>query len=250
MVEAYLHCIFICSNYTSGTRNGLHFLFNEENETIINSISERYLSKEGVSMYVVLTNNPSIESVKKKDAFYNTINILEGTNKNNVTTFDNMLDNQVGIFDLAMLLLCYGEMTIRELRVYLLLTYCVFTLKEKKLICKEKYWFENESYGFREINNEFGLDDLNKRIKCTKPDIIMSKFFNSEDGTNLMNKFLLVFTNVRKKDFATLEAISQAFIKSVQKDFARKLSKKESISVNQKLIRNKKDIFSSLLIES
>lgn len=247
MVETYHHCIFICSNYTSGTRNGLHFLFNEENVGIISEISEKYLSKEGVSMYVVITNQPSIESIQKKDSFYKTINILEGTDKNNILVFDNMLDNQVGIFDLAMLLICCGELTIKQLRVYLLLTYCVFTLKENKLICKEKYWFENNTYGFREINNEFGLSNLDKRIKCTKPDIIMSKFFNSEDGTNLMNKFLLIFTSIKKNSFEKLEIISQGFINSIKKEFARILLKKEKISLNKKIIKRHEFYFADLL---
>lgn len=247
MIETYFHCIFICSNYTSGTRNGLHFLFNETNTDVINQISEKYAYKEGVSMYVVVTNSGSIESVKKKETFFNNVNILEGTDKQSIKTFDTMLDNQVGIFDLAMLLLCCKEMTIKELRIYLFLSYCVFRLKENKLVCKEKYWFEGNTYGFREINNEFGLENLNKRIKCTKPDIIMSKFFNSEDGTNLMNKFLAIFTSIKKIDFDKLENISTIFVKAIQKEFAKKLNKKEKISVNKKMIQRHKDIFKDLV---
>ena len=247
MVEFYHHCIFVCSNYTSGTRNGLHFLFNDENMDNISDISEKYRNKEGVTMYVIITNKPSIDSVKKKDPFYETINIQEGTITANVTAFDNMLDNQVSIFDLAMLLLVYKEMSIKELRIYLLLTYCVFTIKERKLICKEKYWIDEESYGFREINNEFGLLNLDKRIKCTKPDIIMSKFFNSEDGTNLMNKFLKIFISMQKYDFNVLDEISKKLLSALKTEFAKKLSKKEKISLNKKIITRHSEIFSPIL---
>ena len=246
-MEVYQHCIFVCSNYTNKSRYGLHFLFNDSNYDKIIEISKKYIEKEGVSMYVVTTNGSGIDSVKQKDKFFETINIFEGTEKESAEKFNALIENQIGVFDIAFLLLLKQKLTIRALKVFLFLIFSIITITERRFIFKEKIYVDFSTIGFKKIDNEFRNYDQNKIIECTKPDIIYSKFFNSPDGTLLMNKVLLVFSNIKTKNFLKLEKIMNDFANQIRQKYKRTISNKGAITLNKDKICKNKFLFDELL---
>ena len=205
MIENYQHCIFVCSNYTSRTRTGLHFLYNDVNFDNVMDIVKRYTTKKGVAFYFVNTNEPTIESVQKKDAFFKTINILEGADYSNVLLFDNAINNQITAIDVVLLLLSRKPMTVAEIKTSLFYIYCLYAEEWGKFPFNDKLFFDpNEEIGFKSINSEFASIDESDYLECTKPDVIMSKFFNCEGGVELMNGVLKIFYKIKEKDFEHL----------------------------------------------
>ena len=198
MVEKYQHCIFVCSNYTAGTRNGLHFLFNAANYNEVMNIVNKYAAKEGVSIYFVVTDSHTIDSVKNKDHFFKNINILEGTIPQNVISFNNSINNQISVMDVALLLLSREKMTVEQLKTYLFFIYCQYANDSDSFPFKEKCYFGKRIIGFKAINEEFDNQNPNALLRCTKPTIIMSKFFNTEKGVELMTKILHLFYQLKE----------------------------------------------------
>ena len=227
MTETYQHCIFVCSNYTTRTRTGLHFLFNEINYEIVKSLVQRYTSKEGVAFYFVNTiNDPSIESVKKKDNFFKNIQILEGTTQENVVAFNNAINNQITVNDVALLLLCRKRLTVEELKTSLFYIYCLYAKEYDKFPFKEKLFFDkDDTIGFKLINNEFSKIDPKDYLECTKPDVIMSKFFNCDGGVELMNDILKIFYKFKDKDFNLLKLKIDHYYERCCKVFRKKEGK-------------------------
>lgn len=242
MIERYYHCVFVCSDYTTGRRQGLHFLFNETNLDTISDISDKYSKEEGVSMYTIITDKPSIDSIKAKDKFFETIEIKEGALPDNVSQFDKALRNQVGIFDLAFLLLAREEMNICKLRTYLLICYCLYIVIYNEVPFKEKYYITSTDKGFKDINKEFSEFDNNQIVKCTKTNVIISKFFNSEEGTKMMYNFLMFHYKISNIDFKTLRESALVFCDDAERYFNtdiryRKRIKKDPMYLTAKVIK-------------
>ena len=204
MTEKYQHCIFVCSNYTAGTRNGLHFLFNSTNYKEIANIVSRYTNKEGVSVYFVVTDKHSIESVKEKEHFFKNVDILEGTVPENVISFNNSINNQINVMDVALLLLSRESLNSMQLKTYLFYIYCFYANNYGSFPFKEKCNFDKDIIGFRMINDEFDSYSDTQCFKCTKPTVIMSKFYNSEKGVELMINVLKIFYELKKYDVNVL----------------------------------------------
>lgn len=206
MAEIYQHCIFVCSNYTTRTRTGLHFLYNETNIENVLDVVKRYQSKEGVAFYFVNTDHYSIESVQKKDKFFRNIQISEGAIKENVLAFNDAINNQISVNDVALLLLCRQQMRIDEIKTALFFIYCLYAKENDKFPFKEKLFFnDKDEIGFKSINQEFKNIDPESYLECTKPDVIMSKFFNCEGGVELMNNILGLFYRIKLKGFSGLK---------------------------------------------
>ena len=214
-MENYSHCILVCSDYATGTRNGIHFLFNETNVVDIARIVTRYTEKEGVSMYIVATDKPTIESVQKKDAFFKNIRIVEGSDNKNLFDFDKFLGNQIGVLDFALLLLSRDNLSIDDLKLYLHVCYIVFAYTKQAFPFKEKLYIKPDFIGFKPIGDAFSKVLENEIIRCTKPDVIMSKFFNTEGGTNLMNDLLKCYYLIKSKEKDVVEVEYKTFISNV-----------------------------------
>lgn len=237
MEEKYQHCIFVCSNYTARTRNGLHFLYNETNVDEVMNIVNRYVTKEGVSFYFIVTNNSSIESVKNKDHFFKSIDILEGTNPDNVIVFNNSINNQISATDVALLLLSIQKMNCVDLKTYLFYIYCLYAKKNDSFPFKDKCYFDNKIIGFKAINNEFGARDSNILLECTKPNVVMSKFFNTDKGVELMNKVLELYNEIKKQN---IHQLSERIIEYFNK--CKKKYKKSSENSRYPFVLTKKSI--------
>ena len=226
MVEIYQHCIFVCSNYTSRTRTGLHFLYNDLNFDYVMDVVKRYASKKGVAFYFVTTNDSTIESVKEKDAFFETINILEGTEQNSVVLFDNAINNQITAFDVVLLLLCRQKMSVEEIKTYLFFIYCIYARETNKYPFNEKLFFDpDEEIGFKTINAEFAILKKDDYLECTRPDVIMSKFFNCEGGVELMNSVLKIYYKIKQISIGELNKKIEKYFERCKKTFH--LEKKE-----------------------
>ena len=219
MIEFYQHCVFVCSNYTSRTRTGLHFLYNDSNIENVLEIVRKYTSKRGVAFYFVNTNEPTIESIKHKDAFFKTINILEGDKGENVATFNNAINNQITAADVALLLLCRQRMTVKEIKTALFYIYCVYARENGKFPFPEKLFFDpKEERGFKIINASFSNVPMDGySLECTKPDVIMSKFFNCEGGVELMNSILELFYRINQIGIKKLESDIDYYFKKCQR---------------------------------
>lgn len=227
MTENYQHCIFVCSNYTSRTRTGLHFLYNDSNFENVVEMAKKYSSKKGVAFYFVNTNEFTIESVKAKDAFFKTINILEGTNRDNVVEFDNAINNQITVFDVALLLLCRKSLMVKDLKTILFYVYCLYAEENDKFPFNEKLFFDiSGEIGFKSINAEFDALNQNSYLECTRSDVIMSKFFNCEGGVELMNAVLRIFYKIEKNDINKLYDKIEFYFNKCKKIY--RLEKRES----------------------
>ena len=226
IIERYQHCIFVCSNYTNGTRTGLHFLYNSENYTEVMAIVDRYKNREGVAFYFVVTNNPTIESVQSKDKFFRSINILEGVNSANVIEFNNSINNQINVMDIALLLISRKKMTISDLKTYLFYVYCLYAKENNSFPFKEKCYFGPDMIGFKRINDEFKDKNENYGLECTNIAVVMSKFFNCVGGVELMNKVLKIFYYLTNKDLGYLKTKIENYSNICTKKY--KLNKKKS----------------------
>ena len=247
-METYSHCILVCSDYASRTRNGLHFLFNDANATDIVDITKKYTEKEGVSMYIVVTDQVSIESVQKKDSFFKNIKIVEGFDSKNLLDFDRFLANRVGVLDFAMLLLSRDSLRIKDLKTYLHLCYIIYSNKYNSLPFQDKFYIRNEFVGFKRIEEYFGKYDNMAIIRCSKPDVIISKFFNSEDGTFLMNNLLNIYYKIRKFSIEHLRTDLLTFLESIKQKY-RKPFRKNELYLTKKRIKDYYDKLSSEIQE-
>ena len=219
MEERYQHCIFVASNYTSGKRKGLHFLYNPANIKFVLERASAYSGKDGVSVYFITSNEPSIESVKKKDPFFENIDIIEGVKPSNVAIFNDSINNQITVIDVALLLISQDPMTVHEMKIYLFLCYYFYVANNGVLPFHAKCYIEDDFITFKEISAKFlseKVDETSTRIKVTsKANVIMSKFFNCEGGVEFMNKVIQIYYNIRKYEIGHLEAKVKTFISSL-----------------------------------
>lgn len=247
MKQLYKHCVLIASNYTSGKRIALHFLYNEANINDIKNIINEYATYRGVSIYSINTDSPEIASVKKKEPFFENVVILDGHVLENQKTFRDVADNQVDAYDFALLLLARDAMTYNELLHYLFFIYveaqakfgiCIFEnavkLDHHKIIInkllKDKIVPENSSE--------------NSTMICRKENVVMSRFFNNKDGgVELMNLALLLYQNLREIDFSTLtKKINDIWAQLITKH----RNKTNVYFINKKIIKNNLTLFSVL----
>ena len=229
MIEVYQHCIFVCSNYTTGTRKGLHFLYNESNISDVMNLADRYTAKEGVAFYFVITDKPTIESVQEKDGFFKSITILEGSESQNVVDFDNSINNQITVMDVALLLLSRQKMNVKTIKTCLFYIYCLYAKQNDSFPFKGKCFLSNHLVGFKTINKEFEKIELEKPdalLMCTKPHIIMSKFFNCEGGVELMNKVLRIFYDIKERDIDYLSNKIDIYLKKAKKIYKNSFKEK------------------------
>lgn len=220
MAEVYQHCVFVCSNYTTGTRKGLHFLYNDLNLDRIMDMVRKYTAKEGVAFYSIITNKPNVESVQEKDGFFKSIDILEGHYEKNVISFNNAINNQITVMDVALLLLSREKMTVKDLKTYLFYIYSLYAKENGSFPFKEKCFLDEQIVGFKNINKEF--DPIfekrqDAKLACTKPNIIMSKFFNCEGGVELLNKVLKIFYNLKQCDVDYLNGKIKEYLKKAKR---------------------------------
>ena len=216
MEELYRHGIFVGSNYTSGKRKGLHFLINDANIDDISGILDGYAKKEGVSFYVITTNKTDIESVKEKDNFFKQIDIIEGTTKEGQRDFDNALDNQIEVLDLAFLLLSRKEMTVEELQLFTFYCYFYYTFFFGRFPAVDKYYLLKDEKGFKKLNSLFKNVEPGRKIRCSKPNVVLSKYLNCEGGIEMMNAFLEIFYKILPMSLTTLKEKQTAFLAQCQ----------------------------------
>ena len=181
---------------------------------------KKYTAKEGVAFYFVITNKPTIESVKEKDGFFKSINILEGTNESNIIEFNNSINNQITVMDVALLLLSREKMTAKNVKTYLFYIYCLYAQENGSFPFKGKCFLDEQMIGFKTINKEFEKiieEKPDALLTCTRPHIIMSKFFNCEGGVELMNKVLRIFYNIKNCDIDYLSSKIDIYLKKAKK---------------------------------
>lgn len=239
MLETYQHCIFVCSNYTDGTRTGLHFLYNETNLENVMEIVQKYVAKEGVAFYFLTTDSPKIASVQKKDKFFKKMEILDGAKKESFLTFNNAINNQITAMDIALLLLCKKNMTLKQIKTYLFYIYCIYANSYNLFPFKESYVFDTTYRGVKKIDNEFADVDENDYLECIKPDVIMSKFFNCEGGVELMNKVLKIVHEIDKHNVDDLSKKIEDYFKKCKRIYKiGKTERRHPFALSKKSIKS------------
>ena len=122
--------------------------------------------------------------------------------------------------DVALLLLSREKMTANNLKTYILYIYSIFAKENSSFPFIGKCFLDEQIVGFKAINKEFDpiiKEKPNAKLICTKPNIIMSKFFNCEGGVELMNKVLKIFYDLKKYDIDYLEQKIPTYLKKAKR---------------------------------
>lgn len=240
-MEQYNHCIFVASNYTNNKRKGLHFLYNEENLENIYDVIKEYGKKDGISVYFLNTDSPSIQSISKKDAFFGNMAIGEGTNKKDFDSFFKSINNQISAFDIALLFLTRKELTLSQLENYLFHFYCIFSIKFQRFPFKEKLSLINNELFFKMVRQEFGRKNPvfdKDTLICKNEEVIFSKFLNCDNGFEEMNETLEIFLKLQQVDSCVLDKAKNSFVESCNRYYK---NKNKEPNITKKFILNNYD---------
>lgn len=236
-MEQYNHCVFVASNYTNNKRKGLHFLYNEQNVSEIMRVFEEYGQKEGVSVYFLKTDSVTISSLSKKDAFFKTMVISEGTDKNEFTKFFESINNQISSFDISLLFLTRDELAFDYLELLMFHFYCIYSISFDCFPFKEKLACEDNEVFFKQVRNEFKKNKkftATSTLRCNKEEIIFSKFLNCDGGFEEMNRSLQIFYKLTSQSTASLISLRSLFIQR----YNQKKKKISSLNFSKKIIRS------------
>ena len=247
MKPIYKHCVIIASNYTSGKRIALHFLYNETNIDTIKNIVNEYATYRGVSIYSVNTDSHDIGSIKKKEPFFSNVEILDGHILLNQKLFREIANKQIDAYDVAMLLLTRDSMTYDDLLCYLFFIYVEVVIKFNKFIFENSVKLDHHKIVINKVSREKIVPKCKKEhpiIFCKKENVVLSRFFNNnEGGVELMNLVLLVYERLKKLDIKILR-------KKIDDIWAQLITKEKNKNhiyfINKKLIKNFVSTFSVL----
>lgn len=243
MEERYQHCIFVASNYTSGKRKGLHFLYNSANIKVVLERASEYAGVAGVSVYFITSNEATIESVQEKDEFFKNIEIVEGALPRNVKSFNDSIKNQISIIDIALLLLSQDKMTISDMKTNIFYCYYFYTKENKRFPFSSKCYIDSDSFYFKDLDTKFNNPkiDINKTIikSSDKINVIMSKFFNCDGGVELMNVILKIYYQIKQFDKKELNDKIKLFISNYHNT---KVNRNKTFNKKYNAFLTKKDI--------
>lgn len=248
MSEQYTHCILLASNYTNGERLGIRFLVNQENYQVVLNMAGDYIKNSAVSIYFLDTSDKEITSIKEKEPFFKNVDLLEGTDPENIKKFKNSIKNQITSIDLALLLITRMPMTFEQVKKAILVVYCEYLyhydvppIAEKIKIINGEIKITNFSYSSLVGKN---MADTKQTISCKKDMVVLSKFLNFEGGAKLAHKIINIFDTISiASDFnleTTIDNIVAKFEKS--KDVSKR---NKSILINIDLLQ--KSNYTSLI---
>ena len=225
MEQQYSHCIIVASNYTSNKRLGLHFLCNNSNINEIMNFINNNTKSEIYSAYIVNTDSPTIDSVKKKEKFFEDVNITEGTNKESVRAFFRSIDNQITAFDIALLFLTRDDISYRDLNIYMFHFYCLFLIRHSRAPFRERIVMNENEMFIEGLEKEFLKNpsfNREKKLACKKEEVVFSKFLNCEEGLTEMYNALNIYFELRDLDFVILLSAANGIYTSIRKSKSTK----------------------------
>lgn len=226
-MKNYTHFIFITSNYKEGKRYGLHFALDEQNRDFVIELSETFSRKDNVAFYTVITDEKTPKSVQDKEPFFKNVELLDGNEEDEIERFKKILNNIITPIDIALLILARIECTYIDLLVYIYHVYCEYFMNYKEMLFDEKLYINNKDYigyeikslskYFSKITNTnvrtiFDNNNYNETKKTmpilvvTKKDAIYSKFFNCENGIEIMNNLIEIIELLNKRNVLELHS--------------------------------------------
>lgn len=261
MNKSYTHVIYLSSDYANGNRICLHFI---AGEFIMHDVEKNIYGQKnasGVSLYTIETNSKTWDSVVAKDAFYKNVVVIGNVNPkdDDLEKFNNKRKGKINLVDISFLILSLFECNYIELVVYLYHCYCEYALKNGNLVddARTKIRFDDESNGKISVDLNFGenteivslpypnnIDEFLKlcryanRYKTKKSDVIASKFFNTENGAEIMNECIVILLKLRELNIVDL------FNETIGPDSIYQKKESKQIYVSKYLI---KDYYSSHL---
>lgn len=252
-MKNYMHFIFITSNYNEGKRYGLHFVLTEENSNDVIKLAENYSRLDNVAFYTVITDDDSIESVKRKEPFFKNVDLLDSTEDDATQRFEMLFTNKLQPVDYALLILTRINCTYLDLLIYFYHVYCVYCKKHNDLLFQEKLYIspaKHMGYEIKEFtkyfnqittctdpeilftNQSYNINNRTlKKLKVSKKEAVYSKFFNCDGGIEKMNEFIEILESIKKT------SVEKLFDKIVCADSVIAKSDKKNTFVTSKNIK-------------
>lgn len=143
----YRHIIFLYSDFSSGKRIGLHFLYDEKNMESIDTMNEVMSKNDNISVYSVTNNTTKIRHLAKTDPFYKSVKFFDGSSNKEIGEFLNSIreNSKIKIRELLFLILTRKRCSFLQLSIYFYFCFCLYTIEYRKMPTNEKV--RCEKYG-------------------------------------------------------------------------------------------------------